>query len=189
MKEIEVLVEVYDDYKFVLEKLMKFEYKGLKETTDDYYYDPLRKNLKPDNNFQLSECLRLRTKNNEYSVTYKVDKFDEEKKWLYSDEYETKIESIEQARMIIEKLGLKKLLTINNLKHTYIYNDYEIVLEIVKDLGVFMEVEYCTDKDVNIIEIKRNIQKFIDGLGFNVSSELNMGKPEMIIRKNNIVIE
>lgn len=40
MKEIEILVEVYDDKNKVLEKFKKFKYIGEKITVDTYYYDP-----------------------------------------------------------------------------------------------------------------------------------------------------
>ena len=188
MKEIEILVEVYDEPSKIIEKLDEFEFKGIKETTDVYYYDPKRDNLKPNKNMQIDECLRIRTKNNEHYITYKVDKFDEDGKWLYSDEYETKFEDIFMLNNIINKLGLKELLIIQNSKRTYINDKYEIVLETVKDLGYFLEVEYCTNEDVDVKEVKKEIQQFIDSLELNVSEELNMGKPEMMIRKNNILV-
>lgn len=189
MKEIEILVEVYDEPQKIIEKLEKFEFKGTKETTDVYYYDPKRDNLKPNKDMQIDECLRIRTKNDEYYITYKVDKFDEDSKWLYSDEYESKFEDIYMLDNIIKRLGFKELLTINNSKRKYNTGKYEIVLETVKDLGYFLEVEYCTNEDVDVKEIKNEIQQFIDSLSLNVSRELNMGKPEMMIRKKNISIE
>ena len=48
MKEIEILVEVYSNVEEVVKALEQFEYLGKKETIDTYYYDPLRKNLKPN---------------------------------------------------------------------------------------------------------------------------------------------
>ena len=36
MKEIEILVEVYDNVEVVKQALKKFEYKGLKRTIDEY---------------------------------------------------------------------------------------------------------------------------------------------------------
>lgn len=42
---------------------------------------------------QIDKRLRLRMKNEIRTLTYKVDKFDENGKWLYSDEYETEIEN------------------------------------------------------------------------------------------------
>ena len=74
------------------------------------------------------------------------------------------------------------------MKETYRYKDYEIVLEDVRDLGLFMEVEYCTTEDVSIIQIRDDIQKFINNLNISVSKELNMGKPEMLLRKNKISV-
>ncbi len=188
MKEIEVLVEVYDNIENVKKKLEKFDYKGLKKTIDEYYYDPKRETLKPDKDNQLSHCLRVRTKNNEYFITYKDDVFDNGK-WLYSNEYETKIESITMIKEIFNKLGLIKFIEIDNKKETYTYKDYEIVIENVKDLGIFMEVEYCTNEEVDVKNIKKEIQKFINELGLNVSEELNMGKPEMYMKKHNINIK
>lgn len=188
MKEIEILVEVYDNIDTIKNKLKGFNYAGLKRTIDEYYYDPKREELKPDNNNQLNQCLRLRTKGDTYSITYKDDVFDNGK-WLYSNEYESNIENIDMVREIFNRLGLIKFIEIDNNKETYTYEDYEIVIEDVKDLGLFMEVEYCTNEDVDVKKIKDDIQKFIDSLGLNVSKELNMGKPEMFLRKHNIKIE
>ena len=86
-------------------------------------------------------------------------------------------------------VSLVKFIEIDNEKETYTYNDYEIVIENVKDLGLFMEVEYCTNNNVDIKQIKNQIQNFIDGLDLKVSKELNMGKPEMYMRKHNIKID
>ena len=188
MKEIEILVEVYNEKQEVLKKLNKFNYIGTKETLDIYYYDPKRSNLKPDVNNQINECLRLRTSNNKYSITYKVDKFDDNGKWLYSDEYETNVEDINMLMCILDNMGFKELLRIHNIKEEYMFDEYNIVFEDVKDLGYFLEVEYCTNEEIDVKSKKIEIDKFIKTLNLNVSEELNMGKPEMIIRKNNIKV-
>ena len=187
MKEIEILVEVYSPIEDVIKVLDKFSYEGVKETTDVYYYDPLRSNLKPNSKGEIDECLRLRTKENKNYITYKVDNFDNGK-WLYSDEYETEVLDINMVKKILDRLGFKELLTIHNSKRTYVTDKYEIVLETVKDLGCFLEVEYCTDLDVSVSLIKNEIQEFINGLGIKVSEELNMGKPEMMIKKFKIEV-
>jgi len=186
MKEIEILVEVYGNEETVLAKLQKFDYKGDKETTDIYYYDPLRDALKPQENGRLRECFRLRDKNGTASIAYKVDHFEKDDTWIFSDEYETKIDSFEQMQNIVKKLGLKELVTIKNCKKTFVHGDFEIVLEKVENLGLFMEVEYCTDQDIDVQEMKKRIRGFIDGLGIKVSEELNLGKPEMMVRKKQL---
>lgn len=188
MKEIEVLVEVHDEITNINKKFEKFNYEGLKRVVDEYYYDPKRDALKPDKENQLSHCLRLRSKNDDYSITYKDDVF-ENGKWLYSNEYETKVESIIMMKKIFDRLGLVKFIEIDNKKEIYTYNDYEIVIEDVKNLGIFMEVEYCTNDNVDVKQVKEEIQNFINGLELNVSEELNMGKPEMYMKKHNIHID
>ena len=187
MKEIEILVEVYSPIEEVIKVLDKFTYEGVKETIDVYYYDPERSNLKPNSNGEIDEVCRVRTKDNKNYITYKVDNFDNGK-WLYSDEYETEVGNIYMITEILKKLGLKELLTIHNSKRTYVTDKYEIVLETVKNLGYFLEVEYCTNEDVSVSSVKEEIQKFIDGLGIKVSGELNMGKPEMMIKKFKIEV-
>lgn len=168
-------------------KKLNFQYEGLKKTIDEYYYDPLRDLLKPDANNQLNSCLRLREKNNEYTITYKDDVFGNGK-WLYSNELETKVVSIDILKQIFNKLGLVKFIEINNEKETYLFNEYEIVLDKVANLGVFMEVEYCTVDDIDVLKKKKEIQEFINSMKINVSEELNMGKPEMYMKKHNIEI-
>ena len=185
MKEIEILVELQEDINKVIDKFKMFNYITKELVIDEYYYDPKRDNLKPNINNQINECLRLRQKGNKNYITYKDDVF-ENNIWLYSNEYETEIKDIEVLKEILNRLGLKKLITIKNNKTTYTFKDYEIVLEEVEDLGYFMEVEYSTKEDVDIKEIKKQIQAFIDSLNLKVSKELNIGKPELMLKKKNI---
>ncbi len=187
MKEIEILVEVFDEKAKVKRALKKYNYKGIKKTIDEYYYDPLRSELKPDKNNKIYNCLRVREKDGIYSFTYKDDVY-ENGIWIYSNEYETIVESKDIVKNIIEKLGLIKFIEINNKKETYVTDKYEIVLEDVKDLGLFLEVE-SVSKDEDVLKVKKEIQEFIDSLNIKVSEELNMGKPEMFLKKHNIKID
>jgi adenylate cyclase class 2 len=185
-KEIEILVELKTDFEIAKSMLGKFEFKGAKKTIDTYYFDPLRETLKPDVHNKLMECCRIREKADKYYVAYKVDKYDG-LNWIYSDEYETEFEDLKALQHVFLHLGLKPLLTIDNTKYIYKNDQYEIVLEDVKDLGYFLEVE-AIDEDENksIEEIKKNISDFIQSLGLEIGAELNSGKPELLLLKNQI---
>lgn len=188
MKEIEILVKVFTPIESVISKMAHYRFVGKKEITDKYYFDPLRDNLKPDSELKLHECLRLREKDNNTLITYKIDHFNPNGIWLYSDEFECGVESLSIVEKILSVLGLKELVTIRNTKYTYFVDDkYEIVLEDVKDLGVFLEVEAQLQNDIEVdevVEVKKQIQSFIDSLGIDVSQELDMGKPEMMLHQS-----
>ena len=85
---------------------------------------------------------------------------------------------------ILKKLGFEELVRIENIKSTFINNKYEVVLEDVKDLGLFLEVERRDiNHDEDIVAVKKEIWKWIQDLGIKGSLELIMGKPELMLRK------
>ena len=184
MKEIEILVELKDDIEFAKSKLNEFKYLGIKKTFDRYYFDPLRTNLKLNSDNKLMECCRIRLKNEICSVAYKIDVYEKEI-WQYSDEFETEANDFDSMEKIFQNLGLKELVTIDNSKHTFLKDNFEIVIEEVQGLGNFLEVEWMEkDSTKTVKEIKTDIFNFIKSLGLNVGSELNSGKPELMLLKN-----
>ncbi len=183
MKEVEILVKLKSGKKEVLDKLSKFNFAGKKEILDIYFYDPKRKFLKFKNN-RLTECFRLRKKDKKNYITYKIDKFDNLDKWIYSEEEETEVQDFDIVVKIISLLGLIPLVEINNVKHTYYTREYEIVLEEVKNLGLFLEVERLKvgDKE-DVVIVKKEIFNFIKSLDIKIGDELNSGKPELMLNK------
>jgi predicted adenylyl cyclase CyaB len=183
-REVEILAEVLDTKKTALRKLKGLTFEGNKKTLDVYFFDPKRKDLQPDKRGQLKQCLRVRSKDGKASVAYKVDHFDTKGVWLYSDEYETEVENFLKTEEIFKKLGLKELVRIENTKSTFVNDLYEVVLEDVKGLGLFVEVErHNVGARENIVKVKKEIVDWIQKMGIRVSAELAMGKPELMLRK------
>jgi len=176
MKEVEILVQVFDKKK-VLASLKQFKFLGIKKTKDVYFYDPLSKDM---NLPSPTAWLRLRTKEKKHFLAYKKDVC-RGKKWIYSDEYEIAISDVSAMENILKHMGFKKLIILNNKKHTYLTKEYEIVFEEVKGLGTFLEVEKLHAKG-NVEKIKKEIRAFISNLGIK-AKELNVGKPELMLRK------
>ena len=179
MKEIEVEVTFSNKKEEVIKKLSKYEYIGEKEICDIYYYDPLRDNLKPEDDLRLNETFRVRKTDKTCYITYKKQHF-KGKLWIYSDEYETKIEDYDTIKNIISLLGLEPLITVHNKRKIYKYKNYEIELEDVEGLGIFIEVErMSTDKDE--MKIKEEIRDFIRSLKLKDVRELNIGKNQYLL--------
>ena len=186
MKEIEILIEVKSSKEEALKALEQFHSEGVKKTLDVYFYDPLRTDLQADAEGRLNACFRLRQKDGKSTIAYKVDHF-EGKEWSHSDEYETEVKDFDTALQIVEKLGLQELVRIDNEKHTYMTDEYEIVFEDVKGLGLFMEVEKLAQvPDEKVSETKEEIRHFIQGLAIEFGEEQNAGKPELMLRKTKI---
>lgn len=180
MKEIEVLFPCLSTLHEAKYALNQFEFIGSNHTVDTYYYDPLRSNLKP-NKGKIFECFRLRNKAGKAFLTYKIDRYNDDE-WLYSDENEISIGSEADCKAIISSLGLEVLVVVDNTKHTYLSDTYEIVIEEVTDLGVFIEVELRkAPVDVDSHRVKNQIRKFVESLGLTVGIELNSGKPELLL--------
>lgn len=184
MKEVEILVNVLSNKEDSLEKLSGFNFVGIKKVLDVYFYDPKREDLKPLPDGRLKNCFRLRKKDDKFFMAYKLDHFDEQGVWVYSDEHEVEISDFDTTVEILKHLGLEILVEIENEKHTYLTDKYEIVFEDVKNLGLFLEVEALgvSDSD-DIAAVKSDIGKFIKSLGVAVGDDLNLGKPELMVKK------
>ena len=187
MQEIEILVALHDTIDVTLEKLSGFTRKGIRHIVDIYYDDPLRDVLgwKADGvpAGRFDACCRIREQNGSCFLTYKVNHFSDTH-WLYADEYETEVSDAMAAKQIFKQLGLEELVVIDNTRHVFETDLYEIVVEDVKNLGRFLEVEYIgTDKGRAVLDVRADILTFVAALGLSVGQEGVLGKPEMMLVK------
>ena len=183
MKEIEILVDFDNTKEEALEVLSKFQFIEEKEVYDTYYEDPLRTNLKPESNLRINELFRVRRKGQDCYITYKKNHF-EGNRWIYSDEYETKAENYETIERIVEMLGLEVQVVVHNKRRFYHFEEYEIILEEVEGLGLFLEVEkMAPESETEVLKIKQEIHEFIKNLGFKNTRELDYGKNQLMLRE------
>jgi len=184
MKEVEILIQLFENKEKAFNRLKKFNFNGVKKILDIYFYHPNKDALLPNQDNTLNECFRLRNQSRKIYITYKINHFDSNNKWVYADEYETEVSDFDAIMKIIDYLGFKPLVKIENEKNVFLTEQYEIILEDVKDLGLFLEVEKLdVPNNENIIKVKKEIRNFIHSLGFKFK-ELNIGKPELMLRRN-----
>lgn len=175
--EIQVKVENIKSLIGFLEKNAQFK----SETHQlDEYFSPAHRNFvefRP-----LKEWLRLRDSNGDYSINYKNWHFDENGKSNYCDEYETELEDIDQIKKILEILNFKSLVLVDKLRKIWIYKDYEISIDNVKYLGVFVEIEYIgNDKNANIKAITNEMISFLNNLGCGKIMRNYVGYPFQLL--------
>ena len=184
MREIEILVKVLESKNSALKKLVRFRKDHISLIVDQYYYHPWRKGLLPTKNNSATEMLRIRIKDRKSYITYKKDVFSKTG-WSYSDEHETEIKDPKIVDNILRNLDFKPLVKIVNKRTVIYFKKFEICLEEVKGLGLFLEIECIRPgkKDPEII--RREILELIQLLGIRVSKEMIAGKAELIFRKQN----
>lgn len=188
MQEVEILVKIDEDLGYCLAKISeKLELVKTVRVIDAYFDHKWISKLNPDQSFRLTNCVRVREKGDRASVAYKHDYFDENDIWTYSDEYETNVESAQAMKDVFYQLWFTELVVVNNLKHYFYDGDYEIVVEDVDGLGVFLEVEFRSIvASWDEATIKLQINKYIKDLGFDNYEEMNAWKPELILKKKSL---
>lgn len=140
MKDIEIEIQVRISNLAKLKDFLEKEAEFISESYQkDEYFTPTHRNfvdVKP-----VVEWLRLR-ESKSGSVTYKNYHYGKDGKSEYCDEYESKVEDVEQLRKIFAAIDIKPIITVEKTRKAWIYKDYEIALDHVTDLGDFVEVEY-----------------------------------------------
>lgn len=170
--EIEIKLKVNEEeYSRILNIIKNNSVNKRNVNQIDTYYTLINKKLN-------QEWLRIRNENGKYIFNYKK-KIDNS----HYEKYDVLIDNFNNLNIILNTLGSKQIGTINKNRTIYIYKDkYEFSFDIVKDIGIFIEIELINksndfEKDffdlLNLLEdlkIDLNIidrKKYIDYLEKN----------------------
>jgi adenylate cyclase class 2 len=184
--EIEIKIPLDEDIFFkVKEKLQKIAKFVKKSKQIDEYFTPAHRDfVEPKFPF---EWLSIRKRGNKIILNYKHYYPENVEVTTHCDEFETEIKDPEQLEKIFSVLDFKKLVTVEKERETYICNDeFEIVLDKVKDLGFFIEIEAI--KDFGSIENTREkLFEFAKNLGIDVSKTDKRGYPYLLMKKKGLI--
>ena len=170
--EIEIKLKVNEEeYSRILNIIKNNSVNKRNVNQIDTYYTLTNKKLN-------QEWLRIRNENGKYIFNYKK-KIDNS----HYEKYDVLIDNFNNLNIILNTLGSKQIGTINKNRTIYIYKDkYEFSFDIVKDIGMFIEIELINksndfEKDffdlLNLLEdLKRDLnivdrKKYIDYLEEN----------------------
>ncbi|MFC1633004.1 class IV adenylate cyclase [Patescibacteria group bacterium] len=171
--EIEIKVKIASN-KPLLEFLKKNAEFQSEEKQVDEYFAPIKNSfveVEP-----IKEWLRLREENNIYTLSYKKWHYDENDRSNHCDELETKIDDPDQGRKILKALKFKSLVTVSKSRKNYLYKNYQISLDSVKDLGDFVEIEYTgTEDKADPQEITVEMIGFLKNIGCEKIERYHVG--------------
>jgi len=161
--EIEIKVKVSDSAglrKFLAEQA---EFRGEQHQIDEYFNPPHKDFLADE---PVAEWLRLRTTDSKQSINYKQWHAGDDGVTNHCDEYETTVEDASKVRKIFAALGFKPLVTVDKLRKNWRYQNYEVSMDSVKNLGDFVEIEYVGGAvDLDPKQITDEMVEWLCGLG------------------------
>ncbi len=96
------------------------------------------------------------------------------------DEYNTLIKNPEKLESLLLDNGYVYVCLIDKLRQSFSYQDYEINIDNVRDLGLFIEVERMGRKD-EIKKIRKDIIGLLDKIGIKESSVIEKGYVPLMI--------
>ncbi len=181
MSDIEIEIQVrIENSKPLTEFLEKnADFQAEKHQVDEYFSPSHRNFIEPR---PIKEWLRLRDSSGTYSINYKNWQYEEDGKSNYADEYETKIGDLGKLKKILDVLNFKSIVTVDKLRKTWMYEDYEIALDTIKGLGDFVEIEYKgNDEKVDPKKITEEMVRFLKDIGCGKINRNYVGYPFQLL--------
>lgn len=139
---------------------------------EDYYFSPAHKNFAGTRKYYL----RLRRSNKENVFAYHIVQNN-----LQTKELEVHVDEFNNLSKILKLLDFKIDCVVKKERSIYEKNNIKIVLDKIKNLGTFIEIEYCgkfTDK------IEKQFNKTIISLKLKRKDKImGVGYPDLLMQK------
>ena len=142
MIEVELKVKVdKEEVEDLSHKLRELGFKryGIVEEIDTYFKGIDRDFRETDEALRIRESIDLERGDRRYYLTYKGPKLDSISKTR--EEYQVKVEDGDTTKIILEKLGFKKVPPLRKVREIYKKDDVTVSIDRVEDIGYFLEFE------------------------------------------------
>lgn len=160
-REYEIKLELTSNEAIRIYSLIKNELNGKQEFQKDKYYCPENVNIR---RFMEKRCIRIRVRNGKKTLDYKEIE-DENNVFLQKlTEYSTEIEDENSMDMILQRLGMISVLSINKERIECVYKEMcKIAIDKVEKLGWFIEIELL-DCNGDELTLENRIKEIIQDL-------------------------
>lgn len=182
-KEIEIKVCLSNAEEFISALEQKATRVSEKSQKDTYY-------TMPGNNFfhesPVYRYLRVRENGKTGSLDYHICNLDENNKLLWTDEYECQILDPGMMHTIFKQLGFVECVKVDKYRTVFKMDHFTITVDKITDLGVFAEVEFVQEEELNKEEaeaIKFKCFDCLEKLGASWLPAPGLGYPDMLLQK------
>ncbi|MEK7511001.1 MAG: class IV adenylate cyclase [Patescibacteria group bacterium] len=119
--------------------------------------------------------LRIRVNNgNEIIFTLKYDN-NRHNVDFTKIEHEVTVSSQDEMEAMLALLGFERIVEVRKTRWKTMYNDYEICVDEVEELGSFLEIEKLVAPGVDAAEVQEELVAVLTSLGIDLSGRVNRG--------------
>lgn len=187
MKEIELTVRVYEREVDIDRKLKKIGYKLEEEYTVKDIYMTDANNLNELSNFEILErSILLRNINSDIrQIVYKKKNINEKDEVLSEEKYKIPVKDLKNAQKFFECIGYRKIFEMNNYVKLYKKDDIELHIEMIYDLGIFLEIE-ATIYDESALETRTKLKRILKDLPIEIGKNFDVRKAHLMLDKKTV---
>lgn len=138
MKEVEILFKINEKKAQKLRGKLKDFFVGKTREIDTYFYPPHKEFLVSNNG---RENLRVRNTFKKNELTYKKVIY-KKGKYSHSIEKNVNVSDTKKTIEILKSLGFRVHLIVNKERETFENQNFYITIDNVKNIGIFVEVEW-----------------------------------------------
>ena len=150
----------------------------------DEYYTPAHRNFL-DLEYPI-EWLSIRERSGKNILNYKHLNVQGDNIVTHTDEFEVDVGNQENLKKVFSFLDFKKLVVVEKEREIFIYDEFEVVFDTVKDLGCFVEIEALKNFD-SVEKTRKKIFELAKSLGIDKSRFERCGYPLLLIKKKGIL--
>ncbi len=188
MKETEITVQVYNDYSQIDKILTNQGFEMIENyQLYDWYFSKL------DN---ISNLSYIDLMNNSFLVRHIVDdspqiqlcykkkELDEFGNVIMEEKVKSNMSNLENSLKIFKLAGLNNYCKVENNSYVYKKGNIELAVQIIKDLGIFIEYEESDDMKEMLPEMKfKKMVDTITHLGLDLGNDYSCKKVFMLLNK------
>lgn len=185
-KEIEIKFRLdKEDFFKIKEKIKKIaKFVKNSEQKDEYFTPPHRNFIEPK---YIHEWLSIRKRGDKTILNYKHFYPENVAIFTHCDELEFESKDPKQLKQMFSALNFKKLVTVEKQREVYNYNDkFEIALDIVKELGYFIEIEAMEDFGT-VEKTREKLFEFAKSFGIDISTADKRGYPYLMMKLKGLI--
>lgn len=159
-----------------------FEEGHLVKESDIYFTSDARDFKKTDEALRIRRCENLTTGESAAVLTYKGAKID--KISMTRKELETGIEDADVCREILSSIGFRPFFPVNKCRQYYHYDHITACLDVVDNLGDFLELEVLVEEEKEREEALQQIEEILEKMGRSMAETIRTSYLSMLQQKN-----